>query len=114
MGARNQRAAARQSIARGRVLDAQRQLRKDVSITYRRILSLQSQYERRLDVEEQTRLQFEAAESEQDFGTKTLRDLIEIRLEFEQASLETIRTKYDLMRQELQLLTLTSKISVFT
>jgi len=114
LGARNQRAAARQSIARGRVLDAQRQLRKDVSITYRRILSLQSQYERRLDVEEQTRLQFEAAESEQDFGTKTLRDLIEIRLEFEQASLETIRTKYDLMRQELQLLTLTSKISVFT
>jgi len=37
LGARNQRAAARQSIARGRVLDAQRQLRKDVSITYRRI-----------------------------------------------------------------------------
>jgi len=112
IGARNQRAAARQSIARGRVLDAQRQLRKDVSITYRRILSLQSQYESRLDVEEQTRLQFEAAEMEQGFGTKTLRDLVEIRLEFEQASLETIRTKYDLIRQQLQLLVLTSNLKI--
>jgi outer membrane protein len=108
IGARNQRASARQAIARGRVLDAERQLRKDVSIGYRRILSLKSQLKSREDVEQQTRLQFEAAEIEQKAGTKTLRDLVEIRLEYEQAGFQRIRTKYDLMRQELQLLTLTA------
>ena len=109
IGARNQRASARHAIARGRVLDAERQLRKDVSIGYRRSLSLQSQLLSRQDVEEQTRLQFEAAEIEQKAGAKTLRDLVEIRLEYEQAGFQRIRTKYDLMRQQLQLLTLTAR-----
>jgi protease secretion system outer membrane protein len=109
IGARNQRASARHTIARGRVLDAERQLRKDVSIGYRRSLSLQSQLLSRQDVEEQTRLQFEAAEIEQKAGAKTLRDLVEIRLEYEQAGFQRIRTKYDLMRQQLQLLTLTAR-----
>ena len=110
IGARNQRASARHAIARGRVLDAERQLRKDVSIGYRRILSLESQLMSRQEVEKQTRLQFEAAEIEQGAGAKTLRDLIEIRLEYEQAGFQRIRTKYDLMRQQLQLLTLTAEI----
>ena len=109
IGARNQRAAARQTIARGRVLDAKRQLRKDINIGFRRVLSLESQLMSRQDVEEQTRLQFEAAEIEQKAGAKTLRDLVEIRLEYEQAGFQRIRTKYDLMRQQLQLLTLTAK-----
>lgn len=112
IGARNQRASARHAIARGQVLDAERQLRKDVSIGYRRILSLQSQLISRIDVEEQTLLQFEAAEIEQKAGTKTLRDLVEIRLEYEQAGFERIRTKYDLMRQQLQLLALIANIGV--
>jgi len=110
IGARNQRASARYSIARGQLLDAERQLRKDVSIGYRRILSLESQLMSRQEVEKQTRLQFEAAEIEQGAGAKTLRDLIEIRLEYEQAGFQRIRTKYDLMRQQLQLLTLTAGI----
>jgi len=63
----------------------------------------------RQDVEEQTRLQFEAAQIEQKAGAKTLRDLVEIRLEYEQAGFQRIRTKYDLMREQLQLLTLTGK-----
>ncbi|MEP3891010.1 MAG: TolC family protein [Hellea sp.] len=109
IGARNQRASARHAVARGRVLDAERQLRKDVSIGYRRILSLESQLMSRQDVEEQTRLQFEAAEIEKEAGAKTLRDLVEIRLEYEQAGFQRIRTKYDLMRQQLELLTLTAK-----
>jgi len=70
---------------------------------------LQSQLLSRQDVEEQTRLQFEAAEIEQKAGAKTLRDLVEIRLEYEQAGFQRIRTKYDLMRQQLQLLTLTAR-----
>jgi len=109
IGARNQRASARYAAARGQVLDAQRRLRRDVSIGYRRTLSLESQLMSRLNVEEQTLLQFEAAEIEQKAGAKTLRDLVEIRLEYEQAGFQRIRTKYDLMRQQLQLLTLTAK-----
>jgi len=109
IGARSQRASARKEIAQGRLLDAERQLRKDVSIGYRRILSLKSQLQSRQEVEEQTRLQFEAAEIEQKAGAKTLRDLIDIRLEYEQAGFQRIRTKYDLMRQQLQLLTLTDR-----
>jgi len=109
IGARNQRASARQAIAQGQLLDAERQLRKNVSIGYRRVLSLKNQLLSREDVEKQTRLQFEAAEIEQTAGTKTLRDLVEIRLEYEQAGFERIRTKYDLMRQQLQILTLTDK-----
>jgi len=109
IGARNQRASARYAIARGRVLDAKRQLRKDVSIGYRRTLSLEAQLISRQDVEKQTLLQFEAAEIEQNAGAKTLRDLVEIRLEYEQAGFQRIRTKYDLMRQQLQLLTLVAK-----
>ena len=108
IGARNQRASARHAVARGQVLDAQRRLRKDVSIGYRRTLSLEAQLMSRLNVEEQTLLQFEAAEIEQKAGAKTLRDLVEIRLEYEQAGFQRIRTKYDLMRQQLQLLTLTA------
>ncbi|MEP4051074.1 MAG: TolC family protein [Litorimonas sp.] len=107
IGARNQRASARHAVARGQVLDAERRLRKDVSIGYRRSLSLEAQLISRLDVEEQTLLQFEAAEIEQKAGAKTLRDLVEIRLEYEQAGFQRIRTKYDLMRQQLQLMMLT-------
>jgi protease secretion system outer membrane protein len=111
IGARNQRASARHAIARGQVLDAERRLRKEVSIGYRRSLSLEAQLKSRLDVEEQSLLQFEAAEIEQRLGAKTLRDLIEIRLEYEQAGFQRIRTKFDLMRQQLQLMRLTGVLS---
>jgi len=107
VGARNQRASARKVIAQNRLLDAERQLRKNISIGFRRIVSLESQLRSRQEVEEQTRLQFEAAEIEQKAGTKTLRDLMDIRLEYEQAGFEKIRTKYDLLRQQLELLTIT-------
>jgi len=71
---------------------------------------LGNQLETRVEVEKQTRLQFEAAEIEQGAGTQTLRDLIEIRLEFEQAGLATIRTRFDLMRERLNLISLTAQI----
>lgn len=65
----------------------------------------------REEVEKQTRLQFEAAEIEQGVGVRTLRDLIDIRLEYEQAGLQTIRTRYDLLRERLRLMSLTSQFS---
>ena len=93
-------------------MDARRQLRKDVSIGYRRIASLEKQLISRRDVEKQTRLQFEAAEMEQAAGTKTLRDLIEIRLEYEQAGLQTLNVKYNLERERLLLLSLTAALPI--
>ncbi len=112
IAARRQGAGAREAVARGRVLDARRQLRKDVSIGYRRIASLEKQLISRKDVEAQTLLQFEAAELEQAAGTKTLRDLIEIRLEYERAGLQTLNVKYNLERERLILLSLTAALPI--
>jgi len=112
INARRQGAGAREAVARGRVLDAQRQLRKDVSIGYRRIASLEKQLISRQDVEAQTLLQFEAAELEQKAGTQTLRDLIEIRLEYERAGLQTLNIKYELERERLNLLSLTATLPI--
>jgi len=112
ISARRQGAGARERIARGRVLDAQRQLQKDISIRYRRVASLEKQLISRQDVEDQTFLQFEAAVMEQGAGTKTLRDLIEIRLEYERAGLQKLAVKYELERERLNLLTLTAALPI--
>jgi len=64
----------------------------------------------RIEVERQTRLQFEAAEIEAGAGTITYRDLVELRLEFEQAGLARIRTTYDLEQQKLVLRSLTGRV----
>jgi len=112
IAASRQGAGARESVARGRVLDAQRQLRKDVSIAYRRIASLEKQLISRQEVEDQTLLQFEAAELEQKVGTQTLRDLINIRLEYEEAGLQKLNVKYDLERERLNLLSLTAALPI--
>lgn len=107
----NQRARARLSIAQNQTLNSERQLTEDVEISVRRIKSLTNQLNAREEVEKQTRLQFEAAEIEQGVGVRTLRDLIDIRLEYEQAGLQTIRTRYDLLRERLRLMSLTSQFS---
>lgn len=105
-------AGAREYIARSRVLDAKRELRKGMSISYRRIASLEKQLVARRDVEAQTLLQFEAAEQEQKAGTQTLRDLIEIRLEYEEAGLQVISTRYELERQRLNVLAATAALPI--
>jgi len=110
ISARNQRASAREAAANARVQEAKRQLNEQVSITFRRINSLRSQLKKYQEVEKQTLLQFSAAEIEQKAGTKTIRDIVEIRLEYEQAGLQTIRTKYDLERQRLTLASVTAQL----
>ena len=111
LGARKRRASARERAARARSLDFRRQLTQDVSITWRRIRSLREQLESRREVERQTLLQFEAAELELGAGTKSLRDLVEIRLEYEAAGLERIRTEADIARQQLTLRALTGRLA---
>jgi len=106
----NQRARAQLSIAQNQTLNIERQLREDVDIIIRRIKSLSNQLQTRQEVEKQTRLQFEAAEIERGAGVRTLRDLIDARLEYEQAGLQTIRTRFDIMRERLTLLSLTAQL----
>ena len=103
LGARRQRASARENVARGQILDIQRQLRTDVSIIWERLQSLRGQIRLRKDVREQARLQFEAAQIEQNAGTRTLRDLVEVRLEFEAAALAVVSAEFEMKRQSLQL-----------
>lgn len=110
LGARTQRAAAQYSAAKGRLANAKQQLTEDVSITFRRMVSLQAQLLSRKEVEAQAKLQFEAAQSEQAAGTQTFRELIEIRLEYEQAGLSAIATAFDLERQVLSLKFLTANL----
>lgn len=107
--AQKRRATARETAARARVFDREQQLREDVSITFQRLNSLEKQLTTRVEVEHQTRLQFEAAEIEAGVGTITYRDLVELRLEFEEAGLARIQTTYDLEQQKLVLRSLTGR-----
>lgn len=108
--AQKRRANARETAARARVFDQELQLREDVTITWQRLNSLKKQLASRIEVERQTRLQFEAAEIEAGAGTITYRDLVELRLEFEEAGLARIRTTYDLEQQKLVLRSLTGQV----
>ena len=110
--ARKRQAAARENAARSEALDARRQLRESVSIIYRRINSLDKQLSSRENVEEQKLEQFSAAEIEYSAGVRALPDLIDIRIDYEQSSLDRIRIQYDLLQQRLQLLIFTSLFSL--
>jgi outer membrane protein TolC len=106
--ARKQQAAAREMAARSQILEAKRQLRERVSIIYWRIGSLEQQLLSRINVEEQNREQFTSAETEYSAGTRTLPELIDIRMDYEASSLERINIKFDLLQQRLQLLIFTA------
>lgn len=108
--ARYERADARDALAGADAARARRQLREEVSITFQRILSLQGQLVSRHSIEEQKQLEVVAAMMEFDRGTRTLRDLIEIRLDYEDATLERIRAEFELKRRKLALLTLTAQL----
>jgi len=108
--AQKRRATARETAAQARVFDQEQQLREDVSITWQRLNSLEKQLATRAEVEHQTRLQFEAAEIEAGAGTITYRDLVELRLEFEEAGLARIQTTFDLEQQKLILRSLMGQV----
>lgn len=110
--AANQRAGALKVEADGRLRELERQLSEEVTIAFQRIASLRNQAVSRAEVAKQTRLRFEAAEIEYNAGTRTLAEFIEVRLEFEQAAIDTINIRYDLLRQQIQFLTLTAQLPI--
>ena len=50
------------------------------------------------------KLRFDSAQIEKDVGVRTLQDLIEVRLEYEQAGLTRIQAEFEIERQTLVLL----------
>lgn len=110
LNARSQAADAEVARARADLIRQRRQLREDILITRRRALSLYAQSVRRASVEDRKLEQFEAAEIEFDAGLKTLPDLVEDRLDYEEARLELIRVKYALLVERLNLLALTGQL----
>ncbi|MDM3871340.1 TolC family protein [Porticoccus sp. W117] len=112
LGARKQRSASREAAARSELQDARRQLREQVHITWYRISSLERQLKSRETVVEQYRKQLDAAEMEYELGTRTLPDLVEVRLEYEQGNLARIQTEFELLQQRVGLLVLTARLGV--
>lgn len=108
--ARSERAEARGALASADAAIARRQLRQDVSITFQRMLSLEGQLLSRRTVERYKQSEVEAAMLEFDRGVRTLRDLIEVRLDYEDATLQRIGTEFELRRRKVELLALTARL----
>lgn len=110
INAQRQSASAQVARAEADLVRQRRQLREDILITRRRVLSLFAQAARRTSVEDRKLEQFEAAEIEFAAGLKTLPDLVEDRLDYEEARLDLIAVKHALWRERLTLLALTGQL----
>lgn len=107
LSAERDKAGAQEAAARSRLSAARRQIDEEVRVTFQRVLSLGAQLASRETVEARSLEQFEQAQLEYDAGTRTLPDLVEARLKYEDAALRRIAISFDLMLQKLILLNLT-------
>lgn len=112
LGARYDRAAARGAFAEAEAARARRALREETSIAVRRIASLKAQAESRSVVEEHKSRELAAAYAEYERGVRTLRELVETRLDYEEAVLDRIRVNFELQRRALDLVTLTAQLPI--
>lgn len=103
LDARRKRSQAQASRARGDLFSAERELRETVEILHRRSLLLEAQSVRRDTVLTLRNEEFDAALLEHQTGYRTLPDLVDVRIELEQASLAAVSSKYELERVRLQL-----------
>lgn len=92
-------------------MHAQRRLKSDVRTAKARFLILQNQREARLESIKQRDLLIEAADKEYTAGTITYRELIEVRVDYEQVVLGEISTRYDIARLGLELMLLDGDMS---
>lgn len=106
------RARAEEAAATARVAENERDLRLDITAAYARITSLGELLERRGEVVAQSQIRFEAANTQFEFRAITLPELIEARIEYENAQREAVMTEFDLLRQYLDLLALTAQLDV--
>ncbi len=108
--ARNERAIARMEQEESGLRSLQRELREQAEIVFRRTMSLQAQLIRREAVARSQYEYFDAISGEFEFGLGTLPDLIDARLGYERAELDVISARFSLLRQRLELMSLTDRM----
>ncbi|MFS2319231.1 TolC family protein [Maricaulis sp. D1M11] len=110
LGARNDQAQARLSGEEFALRAEQRDVREEAHIAFRRQLSLASQLVRREAVADSQFAYFDAISGEFQYGLGTLPDLVSARLNYEQAELDVVRARFQLIREQLGLLNLTAQL----
>lgn len=104
-------AAALASKARSQVRSAQRQLEEDIYDLVRSRIALSAQLFRLNEVERRRLDRFDSAIAEHAARMLTLPDLIEIRLDLEEARLNVVSAQYQLEAQQLRLAVLTGTLT---
>lgn len=112
LSARNDRAGARAALANAEAARVRREIEESARIGFQRLSSLQSQLISRRAAEIRKRDALDAAETEHKVGLRTLPELIDSRVEFEEASLARIETEFELLRQRIDLLVLTNLLPI--
>jgi len=110
LNASRRRADADAGRLDARMRDVRRLLIEEVEISLQRLASLEAQLIRLETAQEQAALQLGAALEEFDAGARTLPELIEVRLDYEQAVLDLITVRFDRQRTQLRLASLGASV----
>lgn len=107
---RRQKASASAARARAEAQTAIRRLEQEVRTRFRRSLMLDAQLEQQSEVLRFREDEFEAVETEYEEGLRTLPQLVDARLELEEAILAKIRLEFDVIREKLTLASLSGQL----
>ncbi len=106
LSARADRAAAHADLAAAQLRRGERDVREEALVTQRRIAALRGQVIRLETVRERKAEQLALVEQELERSVSTLPELVEVRIEHENAVLAAIRARHDLYREQARLLAL--------
>jgi len=101
LSAKSDKARAQAQRAQNRAEEQKRLLEEQVVTTHKRALLLNAQLGRRQAVIEFREMELEAAKSGYENNIRTLPELVDVRLQLEDARLVEVRTRYDYYRQVL-------------
>ena len=111
LSARTNKARAQARRAVSQADQERRTLEEQVLTTHKRALLLNAQLGRRQAVIEFRQMEFDAAKTGYESNIRTLPELVDIRLQLEDAQLSEIRTRYDYFRQALTLKSLSGALN---
>jgi len=110
LSADRRRAAAALASRRSERAALRRELVEAVEVSSRRLISLQAQLVRRRAVADRQAEQFEAARVEFEAGLRTLPQLVEDRLDLENARLQAVALQFELSREAVNRRALTGEL----
>lgn len=111
LSAKTAKARAQAQRAENRADQERRTLEEQVLTTHKRALLLNAQLGRRQAVIEFRDMEFQAAETGYENNIRTLPELVDIRLQLEEARLSEIRTRHSYYRQALTLKSLAGTLN---